>query len=53
MILLHPRTDVPLPSALFAPLNIQGSNNSPSPQRGERPGGCHVTNISQSAHNIM
>ena len=34
-VLIHPRTDVPLPSALFAPLNVQGRNNSCSPQCGE------------------
>ena len=36
--LLHPPADVPIPSALFAPLNLQGRNNSHSPQQGERPG---------------
>ena len=34
-VLLHPRTDVPIPSALFAPLRAQGRNDGHSPQRGE------------------
>ena len=38
MHLLQPRTDVPIPSALFAPPKVQGRNKSCTPQRGESTG---------------
>ena len=50
--LLHPRTDLPIPPALFAPVNVKGRNNGRSPQRGEWTESSHVSIISQSAHNI-
>ena len=46
-VLLHTRTHLPIPSALYAPLHLQGINNSRSPQLGEWPGGRHVTIIKQ------